>query len=757
MENFPPNGSTIVYYSTDENCDGDNYTCKWVDLQEDGQILEYEVTLSADNLETNCGLVFVEYSHMPCRNLQASFPLSDLVSTGLGSVTQTEVSFMVSDTCGNSINWRFFVEYHCFACDYNSSSACGNCGGGQTSGEECLICDPSEFASGYKTCSPPCEDPSCPRLTPDLCSGGAVERIVTNPSWFTFKASSDSLNFILDVSECSISPNGTIGLQASILEECALTIAPCLGGIETCTVSETSFSVGNLNVGTTYYLWIDGCGGSQCNFEITIQDIVEVSLDTPHAIRVSRACDDLCLSCTSEACVEEPSVTVCPGECIDLVPLHLGDVGLFPGYNSPCDSYSKESPAIYTWTTWEGEQSSDPTVSNGFFIPSICVPSELGSYEICLTGIDNGCNSLAGVNTCVTIEVQAPETITRYFELREDDLDVLVDGPWTPEGNWGDFPWLGPALDQFNTEGWNQDLNDPEYFCQTFENTFGCSDCVIAQTICIDLIDVVAGDQDGDGVPQEDDCDDMDPNNFPGNTEACDGQDNNCDGNIDEGLVFITFYLDADGDGFGSQSDTISNCSLPQGYVPNSDDCDDSNPNIYPGSEELCDDIDNNCDGEIDEGLTFLNYYLDADLDGYGSEESVIEACAAPSGYVDNNEDCDDMDNNINPDAIEIAGNGIDEDCDGVDEPSAIHELGNITIEIFPNPVSDILSVLSSGSRSSGSRLHYSIYDLKGDLIAEGMVTDDEIGMEFLSPSVYLLVIRTTNSDAHIMERIIKL
>ena len=91
-------------------------------------------------------------------------------------------------------------------------------------------------------------------------------------------------------------------------------------------------------------------------------------------------------------------------------------------------------------------------------------------------------------------------------------------------------------------------------------------------------------------------------------------------------------------------------------------DCNDNDNSINPGSTEVCDNIDNNCDGLIDEGVQ-NNYYRDNDNDGYGNSLESILACSATPGYVSNNLDCDDSNANISPSVIEIDYNGIDDDC----------------------------------------------------------------------------------------------
>lgn len=168
------------------------------------------------------------------------------------------------------------------------------------------------------------------------------------------------------------------------------------------------------------------------------------------------------------------------------------------------------------------------------------------------------------------------------------------------------------------------------------------------------------------------DCDDTNPATYPGATEVCDGEDNNCDNNIDEGLPTFTWYQDADNDGRGNPTVTVTNCQQPAGYVGNSNDCDDTNPSPTAGQEI---------------------YYADVDGDNYGDPFNAVAACEAPVGYILQGGDCNDTVASINPSAVDTNGNGIDENCDGVDGYLSIADevIGNVTI--LPNPGVNTLTV----------------------------------------------------------------
>ncbi len=210
------------------------------------------------------------------------------------------------------------------------------------------------------------------------------------------------------------------------------------------------------------------------------------------------------------------------------------------------------------------------------------------------------------------------------------------------------------------------------------------------------------------------DCNDTFSSINPLADEICDGFDNDCDGYLDT-LIDSgpTWFLDSDADGFGALGSDSQFCTQPIGYVSNTVDCDDNNANINPNTTEICNLIDDDCSGWIDdnEGPFILHvdhdgdgyghptnvvlfcfpepqqgfssngldcndnnadinpatvWYSDQDNDGYGVTNLSIQSCTAPSQHSMQCNDCNDANPNINPAAYEIVANTIDDDCNAI-------------------------------------------------------------------------------------------
>ena len=152
-------------------------------------------------------------------------------------------------------------------------------------------------------------------------------------------------------------------------------------------------------------------------------------------------------------------------------------------------------------------------------------------------------------------------------------------------------------------------------------------------------------DVDGDGYAACEECDDANASTYPGAEEVCDGEDNDCDGEIDEDVEdAYTWYNDGDGDGYGNPDvEPVESCDRPEDGVRNKKDCDDEDADVNPDAEEVWyDGVDSDCDGWSD---------YDKDLDGYDS-----------SYY--GGDDCRDWLEDVHPGADEIWYDGVDQDCD---------------------------------------------------------------------------------------------
>jgi hypothetical protein len=164
-----------------------------------------------------------------------------------------------------------------------------------------------------------------------------------------------------------------------------------------------------------------------------------------------------------------------------------------------------------------------------------------------------------------------------------------------------------------------------------------------------------------------------------------------CNDNNPAIVAPVIYYTDADQDGFGDDATATPFCQAPVNMIAIGGDCDDTDNAVYPGAPEVCDGLDNNCNGQFDEGLTFLNYYFDFDGDGFGIGNPTV-ACSPITGYATQTGDCDDSNNAVYPGAADSEGNGIDENCDGVDGNLGI-ENAALHIQLSPNPTSDLVQI----------------------------------------------------------------
>lgn len=152
---------------------------------------------------------------------------------------------------------------------------------------------------------------------------------------------------------------------------------------------------------------------------------------------------------------------------------------------------------------------------------------------------------------------------------------------------------------------------------------------------------------------------------------------------------------------------------------------------------------------QINENPAISSFFADVDMDGFGDVNVEILACSTPVGFVDNNLDCDDNDNSINPDVTEIPNNGIDEDCDGADLMVSTHQLGTISIHIFPNPTKDWIFIQSENIDD----LDFRILNAQGKIFQSGKITGS-IDLSKATSGLYWLEINSVSTNQKIIEKI---
>ena len=335
-------------------------------------------------------------------------------------------------------------------------------------------------------------------------------------------------------------------------------------------------------------------------------------------------------------------------------------------------------------------------------------------------------------------------------------------------------------------------------------------------------------DNDNDGYYASIDCNDTDASIFPGATEICDGIDNNCNGEVDENLTncgndpdndgdgfnasvdcndndatvntTTTYYVDADGDGYGTTAEDLCETIAPAGYAtvdgdcddndatefpgqtwylgvdndgdtyfgsqltadcenpggysltpPTIDDCDDSNTAIYFGAPEVCDGFDNNCDGEIDEGLTDCDDNQDIyEYCGDKAKENKVIICHNGK----------DKCVNINALDAHLAHGDILGSCSTARSTNNVDEIieespTTFDVAYWPNPSRNNFNIKMI-TPNSIDKVSIEAFDIKGRLVHSKLIngnTDYQFGNN-LSAGIY--IVKLTQESTTKMIKLVK-
>ena len=330
------------------------------------------------------------------------------------------------------------------------------------------------------------------------------------------------------------------------------------------------------------------------------------------------------------ACSAPSGLVATPDDCDDTdATVSPSAVETCNGVDDDCDGLTDDDDSSVTGTsTWYADLDADGYGDAGAAVSTCTAPSD---HVADATDCDD---------TTAAVSPAATETCSGV----DDDCDGLVDDD--------DSSVTG-------TTTWEADVDGDGYGGGT-----------ISTVSCVAPTGFVA---------DSGDCDDTLAAVHPAADETCNSLDDDCDGLVDDDDTVVdldsltAFYADADADGYGLSTTTTTACAAPSGYAAADGDCDDTDAAVSPGATELCNSIDDDCDGAVDAddpsaaGVTV--YYPDVDGDGYGATGLGAAACASPgSGYLTASGDCDDADAAVSPAATEVCGDGLDNDCSGGDQ-----------------------------------------------------------------------------------------
>jgi len=403
------------------------------------------------HFETNspCGGLTFTSTEVPCS-----------IDLGGGAVT---VTYTVMDDCGNSLEYSFDIDASCSNCAGGTGSVCEECEDAAP-GSACNTCDINELASGVAGCNPPWTGTNGqPGQPSPLCGGG----VPNNMSWFSFTAGSSEIDATVCPSSCIPGGSGLTGIQAGIYDACG---GSCLSGDDSCPPGDPckEFNLTGMVVGNTYYVFVDGCAGSECQWDITITGQEAYVIDNMESVVIEADCDPLIPG------------QYCPGQMVAFNVNHAGDS---PSDNGSFDGpgpYDPGSDLCFDWSSTPGIDGYNEVVSqadNGapgpmVELPMVGVPT---MYTICIEDVfgpcEDACDDGDCVGNCCLDIIISPYPDEIYeFDVCYEDLEEGWDPSEAVSRAGGLVGWEGGVLGLSNvgTQVCSEAI-DPECGCNFFQ------------------------------------------------------------------------------------------------------------------------------------------------------------------------------------------------------------------------------------------------------------------------------------------------
>ena len=350
-----------------------------------------------------CGSAVFTFTHVPTG-----------IDVGGGTVN---VMYMLDDGCGGDpILHEFEVDATCANCSGGAGLFCPECDTAVDDG--CFTCNVRELLDGFSSCNPPFEGGIQPPPQPNpICNNG----VPNNMSWFSFIAGSANITVNVQPTECIPAPGGLTGIQAGIWDFCD---GMCISGDGTCPgdLSPKNFSFNTLIVGNLYHLFVDGCAGAECNYEITIEGQEGFFLDDMQNVTYETNCDS-----------PIPD-RFCPGQLIRFNVEHDGSSPTDNGaFDPPGSNYDPETDLCFEWSfnpplngvsqeVYAQLEEGGPTPE--FELPFVTEPT---TFEICILEVTGPCEEPCDEAECAPGGTCCIEIIVAPLPDEVCELDVCYE------------------------------------------------------------------------------------------------------------------------------------------------------------------------------------------------------------------------------------------------------------------------------------------------------------------------------------------